>query len=349
MNSKQTLRMAALHLTLLCVPRTGSGQGLIDGFFRGQGNTDLAFSIGWEWYDQFWVGDTKVDAPVELGAISTNTYDIYIAHGLRDDLELIGSAPSVSRSGDGAAPPPDEDAFQDGAIYIKYRAWQSASTSHGFFSIQPAFGLVTPISNYQGDTPVAIGHQSTDIDSRILVQYSANSGWFAALQTGFTARIGDAPHAVPLGLKVGYGGSKVYVAGWFALQNSTSGTDIMQGPFPTNEIDYSRIGADLYFHVRPQFGISLGVGITLDGRNVGDSSQVAIGVVFRRRPDRDQERPAQTQRGGAPTQTQPWPETASAAVVTPCDGGAGVSPAGPCLANAPCVTSVKTSGRGVAR
>ena len=278
-----SLSRARLCIFILLSPGLAAAQGLIDGFTRGQGKTDLAFSVTWEWYDQFWVGDTKVDAPPDLGPISSVSYSVFIDHGLRDDLDLVASIPFVSRSGDGSAPPPDEDGFQDLAVFLKYRAWQSSPSAigNGRISLLPAFGFQTPLSNYEGNTPVAIGHQDTDLDARFVLQYTANSGFFAALQSGYDFKIGDAPNALPFGIKVGRGGRKLYFAGWLAIQNSFGGTDIGAGPFPTNEIDFTRIGGDVYLQLRPQFGISFSGGATLGGRNVGQAGMFSAGLVYR--------------------------------------------------------------------
>ena len=260
-----------------------SAQGLIDGFTRGAGKTDLAFSATWEWYDQFWLGDEKVDAPAGLGETQSVAYSLFLAHGLRDDLDLVASVPFVDRSADGLAPPPDESGFQDAAVYVKYRAWQSepAAIGNGRLSLLPAFGFQTPLSDYEGDSPVAIGHQDTDFDARLLLQYTVPSGFFAALQSGFTFKVGDAPNSVPIGIKVGRGTRRLYYAGWLSVQNSTSGTDIGAGPFPTNEIDYVRIGGDVFIPLRRSLGLSFSGGRTLDGRNVGAATMLSAGIVFR--------------------------------------------------------------------
>jgi hypothetical protein len=156
-----------------------------------------------------------------------------------------------------------------------------------------AAGVSTPVSDYIADFPVAIGHQSTQLDGRAGVHYQTSFGGFATVKGGYIRRSSvnidrfDALVTVPdvwdWSAKVGFGSRQVYLDAWLNRQIARSGTDIGPGvPFPGNAVSYTRVGYTLYAPIPkvPKVGVSFGMGFTLNGTNIGKATRYSVGLVY---------------------------------------------------------------------
>src|SRR5262245_50943572 len=94
-----------------------------NGFLRGKGKTDVAFTYVHEEYDKFWVADHKVEDPA-VGEVTRETGSLWIAHGLDDDLDLVITAAYVDAEADGTGNFDDENDLQDATVGAKWRFWQ---------------------------------------------------------------------------------------------------------------------------------------------------------------------------------------------------------------------------------
>lgn len=282
-----SLYMILLVLFLLITSR-GYAQDIVDGFTRGSGNTDIAIGFQTESYDKFYVGDQEMDLPPPLGKITVNSLNLYIAHGITNDLDLVVSLPRVSASaaGDGTGPP-DQSGVQDGTLLLKWRPWHAAITQSVTFDMSTAIGVRGPLSDYVANAPVAIGHRSTDVELRAIGLLRLSSGLFASLSLGYSRRDGIVPDAALVSGAIGYAADKIYVEGWIFNQNSQSGTDIGDTVgfptlgFPSNRINYLRMGLKGAYSLTDWLAVSVGGSITLNGRNVGKATGVGGGVVVR--------------------------------------------------------------------
>lgn len=291
------IRKIILSGLFILSPFMVSAQGMIDGFMRGGGKGVVALSYSTEDYKEFYKGTNLVSEP-NLGTISTQSISLFAAVGLMNNVDLVVSLPYVTTSADKGYWA-DQSAMQDAGFALKWRPLLMTIENVGTISGIVSAGLATPLSNYVADAPVAVGHQSTSGDFRVLGNFMMDFGLFASVQAGYIRR-GDVnldhvtldgnmktsvPDALDISAKIGYGNSDFYIDAWYQNQTARGGTNIGDtgASFPSNGISFSRIGVTGYYPLpilNKQLGISIGGASTLDGRNIGKSTRISFGVVY---------------------------------------------------------------------
>lgn len=268
---------------------TVTAQVAVDGFMRGAGKTSASVSFSTESYDEYWQGTTLRSNP-NLGTISTRSVGLYIAGGITDYIDLVVSLPYISAK-PSAGTWSSQSGLQDLGVAAKVRPIQ-LEVSGGEFSAIAAGGITMPISDYIPDAPIAIGHYSTNFDSRVVLQYTADFGGFVTLQGGYIHRSNvdldrgytvAVPDAVDFIGKLGYYTGPFYVDAWMQRQNAQSGTNLgPTAPFPTNKQSYTKLGANAYYNIPwvENLGVSVGFGTILDGINVGKATRLSGGISY---------------------------------------------------------------------
>lgn len=284
------VKTSVLALLFLLQCPSLPAQGLVDGFMKGRGQTDAVLSYSFESYSQYYAGTTAVENP-GLGTIRTQSASLFVAAGISSWLDVIVNVPQVW-----TAPSqgfwPSQSGLQDFSGALRLLAFERSFGSVGFVRLMLAGGLRLPLTAYVPDAPVAIGHQSTQLDSRAILHYQHPSGVFAMAQGGYL-RQGNVvidrgyevlvPDAFEGLFRVGYAGSKIYGHGWLHLREARSGTDLGPGvPFPTNKIDFVRAGIDVAAPIpgMERFSGVVGTGFTLRGRNVGQATRFSAGLIY---------------------------------------------------------------------
>jgi len=263
---------------LLALGALASAQG-DTGFTRGQGRTDVAVSYTLDWYDEFWVGSDKVENP-DVGEVERATYNLWAAHGLSEDLDLVGSASYVEAESDGAAGFDDESDLQDLVLGAKWRAWQTASQNLGLF-LAPAVKL--PMTDYEENAVTAIGDGQVDLRFRGIAHYQWRGLW-ASLESGYDRRNGAPDDEIPINLTLGGTVGPVTIMPYYSQVISQGGIDIdevpLEGRFPATEEEYERYGIAAYARIGDKLGVTAGYRTTSDGKNTGDVDAYTIGLVF---------------------------------------------------------------------
>ena len=279
-NGLSTIIVAA---ALLFLSHTAlSAQDIIDGFTRGQRNSDLAITFSAESYDAMWMGATEVPLPPPLGTISTTSLNTFLAHGITNDIDLVAQVSHVSTAADGdGTGPPDQSGFQDGQLHIKWRPWHQPIGESMSFDLVTSAGVSGPLTDYVSDAPVAIGHSSTNVELRAIGMLRMESGPFLAATIGYSRRDGINPDVAISGVRLGYAHEKFYAEGWLFNQNGQSGTDIGEGTFPSNRMNYMRAGLKASFAPVRWLAINAGGWTTLDGRNIGKATGFGGGLTLR--------------------------------------------------------------------
>jgi hypothetical protein len=251
----------------------------INGYQPGAGHGDLALSYGFESYDEFWVGDTKVSDP-GVGEVETTSFTLWTQWGFTDDLALVANLPYVDADSDGLGGFSESD-LQDLAVLVKYRFHQvdSGSARHSFVG---AAGGRTPASDYEDNLPVDVGDGTSDVLVRLVYQLETG-GFYFSQQVGFDLRGGDAPDGFPLVSELGYSFGRVTLNASYLRYIADGGTDIGDPgfTFPSNQDETSRLGAKLYGRLNDRLGLSAQYFSTLDGRNSGDATGYSLGLVLR--------------------------------------------------------------------
>lgn len=287
---KDRIRPYLKFLFMFIGMHTVAGQGLVDGFMRGKGNVTTALGYTFESYDTYFVGGRKTQNE-NLGSIKTNSLGFFAAGGITDYLDLIVSLPYIeARATQGFWS--DQSDVQDLSLFLRGRLLNIDISGKDNFSLLGAVGFITPLSDYIADAPVSIGSQSTQWEGRLLAHYRLMHGIFITGQMGYAKRGNvtidrgfetSVPDAWDYVVRAGGNIKKLYGDLWLQHQNSRSGTDIGPGvPFPSNEIDFTRLGFTLY-HPVPKlenFGIAVSTGFTLSGKNIGRSNRISLALVY---------------------------------------------------------------------
>lgn len=275
-------RVVAAAACAFLLYSNATAQDIMDGFTRGAGNTDIAVTVMSESYDQMWMGNQEVALPAPLGTITTSSINIFAAHGITNDIDLLASLPRVSAAADGdGTGPSDQSGIQDGTVMLKWRPWHAALGSAASFDLATGIGITGPLTDYVADAPVAIGHRSTNVELRAVGLFRLESGPFASVTLGYSRRDGDVPDAALSGVSLGYTANKIFAEAWLMNQNGQAGTDIGEGSFPSNRISYMRAGLKGAYSVTDWLALSVGGWTTLDGRNVGKATGFGGGLIFR--------------------------------------------------------------------
>lgn len=268
-------------LAVLCVLALAgflpSSAGALDinGFLPAQGGGDLAFSFTSEGYDEFWVGETKVSDP-GVGEVDITSLSVWFQWGFTDDFALVGNAAYVDADSDGLGGFEDSGA-QDLSLLLKYRFFSSGA--HSFVG---AVGVRTPISDYEANLPVDLGDGTTDALLRLVYLFQHEAFYFSQ-QVGYDSRGEDAPDGIPLYTELGFTTGVLTWSGFYSQLIADDGTDIGDPgfTFPSNQDEYTRVGAKLYARLGDRWGLSVLGFTTLDGRNSGEIQGFSIGTNVR--------------------------------------------------------------------
>lgn len=286
-----------------------SAQGLVDGFFSKQGDVSLTAGYAHGSADEFFVGDVKMGPIPAHGEFSQNIYSLYAKYAILDDLTFIASIPYISISGgdDGVADPingsTEESGFQDIQLALKYR-FASIEAGSGRLDFLGALG-VNIAGGYESNGILSIGSGANSADLHLGFHYATNFGLFLSGVSGYSVRgsadnnfnvVGgrdlDVPNAIVGMAKLGYAGEKFYADVFFDYQNAQNieiggnktSIDIMgegfMGNFPETQVNFSRIGASVFYPFTQNLGVSAGYSTIISGRNIADFSYINAGVTY---------------------------------------------------------------------
>jgi hypothetical protein len=268
-------------------------QSPVSGFMKQKGKAAVALSYSSEKYNEVYLGSTKVKGIPIFNEVQNTAVNLYANYGITDKLEAVLSLPYIQSEGKasesllGATKFSNKrNGMQDVTVFLKYKAL-SKSTNEATYDLLASVGVQTPIGGYKADegfqSIIAIGNAATKVTGLLIGHIKVNNGFFITGQMGYRKSNNQVPDAIVSEIKAGYAASKVYFDAWFANQNSTEGTNILQpgfdGFFPATQVDFTRVGANLYFPIYRGIGINGGLNSYLIGKNVGKSSGFSVGLV----------------------------------------------------------------------
>jgi hypothetical protein len=284
------MKKIILFSSFCLLPFLLQAQGLIDGYMRGKGNVTAALSYSYESYDHYYVGSKATQNP-NLGTISTQSGSLFVAGGITDYLDVIATVPYIRASPSAGYWSTQRD-FQDLSLFFRWLMLKKEIGNIGELSLMSAAGISTPLTEYIPDAPVAIGHQSTNTELRILAQQRLPSGMFVMAQAGYIRRSNvsidrgyevSVPDAWDYILRTGGTIGNVYTDAWLQLQQARSGTDLGPGvPFPSNAVSFTRVGFNLFYNLPwvKNMGVGTGMGFTLSGKNIGRATRISGALVY---------------------------------------------------------------------
>lgn len=259
-----------IALVLLSVTYT-TGQGRIDGFYKSKNEGSLVLGLGYEQGTEYYAG---ISGTLELER-SVYYANVFGAYGITNNLNVNLSIPFIASD--------DNADFQDIAVFLKYRVYTFSFTKWQL-EISAALGFSTNLTDYDLGGLNDIGQQATIFDGRLMLHLNSEQGWFATLQSGYSAKSSPTPDSLPLVLKVGKATSNWYYDLYYDFQDSDGGIDYRGTPRPQDfrafGVDYHKVGATLYRPISQYLGIYGSLSYVLDGRNIFGGPGFGAGLVY---------------------------------------------------------------------
>ncbi|TXB61834.1 hypothetical protein [Phaeodactylibacter luteus] len=254
--------------TLLISLTTLSAQGPISGFMNSGGTLDIALGYATESFDEYLFGNTP-----EARSLTTQSYNLFTEYSFNKRGALVASIPYLII---------DEQnrGLQDGSFFLKYLNGQQRK-SKGLLSTITAVGITAPLSSYPTATENPIGVGAFMFQGRIALQYQADYGFFAHVQTGADFRfLSPLQTAIPILARAGFGGRWYFAEVWSEWYNTlNNGTD--QSVTGGSGSDWARVGATLYLPIWEGLGIAGNAAWIVSGENIGLSRRYGLSLVYR--------------------------------------------------------------------
>ncbi|HEU5164759.1 MAG TPA: transporter [Chitinophagaceae bacterium] len=281
--------------SLACLSQTD-----IDGIMMEKNALCIGPMFGYSSWKNYWEGTLKREN-LNLGTVSTQMYSVMGNYGITNKLNVLFGLPYVKTKAS-AGQLNGQEGIQDLSLWLKWKPF-SKKIASGRLSLMAIGGYSFPISDYTADfLPMSIGLESKNLSLRGMADYQRGS-WFGTISGTYVVRSHitldrnsyyttemhytnevDMPDAASLNIRAGYRNKGLVAEAVFDHWNTLGGFDITRNnmPFPSNEMDMSRIGFnfkyDMPFH--PQLSLTGNVMTTISGRNVGQATGFNVGIFY---------------------------------------------------------------------
>ncbi|GAB3935423.1 hypothetical protein [Larkinella terrae] len=267
-----------------------------DAIYMGKGQICVATMYGRSTWTEYWENSLK-RSNSNIGTHTTQNVMVMPAIGIAKGLNVILSLPYVWTQ-TSAGNLLGQKGFQDLSGWLKYRVLNT----HGF-SVHAVVGGSVPVGNYVPDfLPMSIGLQCRTVSGRLIANYKhpqtgiyvnahGTYSWRSNIKVDRDAYQADdrvynshevsVPNAYDMGLRLGVLRKGWQAELWAERTSCTHGDYIRRHdmPFPTNNMQATTVG--VYGKFQPkQIGVNARVGYVTDGRNVGQSTNLMVGVLY---------------------------------------------------------------------
>ena len=260
--------------------------------------TGLMYGTG-SW-NKYWEGTNKREN-LNLGTISSNSISVMGNYGVKDNLNILFSAPYITNKAS-AGVLHSISGIQDLSAWIKWMPIEK-DLKYGTFSLYFLAGASTPLSNYIVDyLPLAIGLKSNTLSGRLMVDYQINDFFITASET-YTLRGNSTlernayfttqmyltnqvalPAVNTINLRAGYRSNWLIAEALLTDSKTLGGFDITKNnmPFPSNEMNSTSVGVNFKYEIPKVAGLSLvgGGNHVIEGRNVGQTTAYYGGFFY---------------------------------------------------------------------
>lgn len=267
-----------------------------DALYMGKGKLCVATIYSRSTWNQYWEGGLK-RPNYNIGTHTTQSLTVMPAIGITNRLNVILSLPYVSTKAS-AGNLMGQTGVQDLSAWVKYKVLVK-----GGFSLNAIVGASLPIGNYVPDfLPMSIGLQCRTATGRLLASYRHKAtglyvtgygsyGWRSTINIDRDAYQADGrvyntnvvamPNVADAGLRLGILKRQWQTEVWTERTTCLHGDAIRRNdmPFPTNNMQATTVG--WYGRIQPhQLGLNARLGYVVDGRNVGQSTNFSVGVLY---------------------------------------------------------------------
>ncbi|HYP08985.1 MAG TPA: hypothetical protein VER03_22350 [Bryobacteraceae bacterium] len=291
----------AIASALLCL--AAYGQTIEDGIMMGRRQLCAGYLYTHDSWDEYWEGALK-RSNGNIGALTTESHQIFANYGLTDSLNVIAHIPHV-RTDASQGVLAGMRGFQDITLAAKYKFFDTQLTENGRLRAIAVVNGSAPMTDYTPDfLPLSIGLGSRRIGGRLTIHFRTNKGYFLNASPSYSWRDGvslDRPYFYTDGrltfsdrvampdvfdyvLSGGLIRGELVLSGSFSQQRTQGGGDIRRQdmPFVSNRMDFSRVGGMAKIPIPRHEEISLvgAYSYVLNGRNVGQSTTITAGLMY---------------------------------------------------------------------
>lgn len=247
-------------------------------------------------WNQYWENTLFRDNQ-NLGTVSTQSYMLMAAYGLKDNTNLIASIPYVQTNAS-AGNLLGQKGIQDAGIWVKQKVQISRGLNSHFVG-----GITVPVSNYVSEfMPLSIGNKATDLQVRGMLTYQIpNTKFYTNALVGYHLRgvskldrdsylngitmintaTADVPDAMEASFKVGYlkwdNQVELYVDHFACVSGDNMRRNDM--PFPTNKTMMTSVG--IYGKYQPKnIGVNARIQHVLQGVNTAQMTTYSVGLLY---------------------------------------------------------------------
>ena len=281
--------------SLACLSQTD-----IDGIMMEKNAFCIGPMFGYSSWKNYWEGTLKREN-LNLGTLSTQMYSVMGNYGITNKLNVLFGLPYVKTKAS-AGQLNGQEGVQDLSLWVKWKPF-SKKIASGRLSLIAIGGYSFPISDYTADfLPMSIGLESKNLSLRGMADYQRGS-WFGTISGTYVRRSNieldrtsyyttemhytnevKMPDAASFNIRAGYRDKGLIAEAVFDHWNTLGGFDITRNnmPFPSNEMDMSRIGFNFKYDMPflPQLSLTGNVMTTIGGRNVGQATGFNIGIFY---------------------------------------------------------------------
>ncbi|HLK64259.1 MAG TPA: hypothetical protein VKU19_12515 [Bryobacteraceae bacterium] len=255
-------------------------------------------------WDHYWEG-TLNRANGNIGTLTTETSTLSADYGLTNRINLLGTVPYVgTQSSQGVLA--SQQGWQDVTLAVKILVFHHSFRRLGALAAFAVPFWGKPMTNYTPDLqPLSIGLDSMRAGGRATLNFQSYKGWFLNASGAYTWRdsvtldrpyyftnnqffetdIVPMPRVVDYSISPGYSKKGRMVQFTFSkliTQGGVDSGDIRRQdlPFVSNRMIASRVGGSTMYPLPRAFGLALRLeySYVIDGRNVGQSSTVTVGL-----------------------------------------------------------------------
>ena len=241
--------------SLACLSQTD-----IDGIMMEKNAFCIGPMFGYSSWKNYWEGTLKREN-LNLGTLSTQMYSVMGNYGITNKLNVLFGLPYVKTKAS-AGQLNGQEGVQDLSLWVKWKPF-SKKIGSGRLSLIAIGGYSFPISDYTADfLPMSIGLESKNLSLRGMADYRRGS-WFGTISGTYVRRSNieldrtsyyttemhytnevKMPDAASFNIRAGYRDKGLIAEAVFDHWNTLGGFDITRNnmPFPSNEMDMSRIG-----------------------------------------------------------------------------------------------------------
>ncbi|MFC4261849.1 hypothetical protein ACFOWM_03080 [Ferruginibacter yonginensis] len=256
-------------------------QSPISPFLQGKNKKSFVVSYYGDSYNRFFL--EKNANMKTFSNVTTTSISFFSTIGLSDHVDLQLNLPYVKAKGvvtkeiaDNLGYTNEAKGIQDFSFFFKYNL-KKFSFKKSTLQLLGASGLSFPLGNYklndQYESAVSIGSRSIQLNNLFVVNYKWHFGLFAIGTAGYSIKGNHVPDAAITEFKIGYAGNRVYFDVFAARQSSNKSeagaSALNESTFQLSNINYSRIGANIYVPIIKKVGVAAGYNKYISGLSKG--------------------------------------------------------------------------------